>query len=160
MATKTKPSAERDALRQQLAGLGASNNAPGAEQAKRALEKQQQGGSGAEPAELKPAPAPPKATPASAPSKPKAAAPKQPVKRAVKREDDGIVERVSVQLYPEDVAKLDEVADRLRQQGAGRQIPTAWLLRVALSACQTGKGNEQLLSAYDHIRDRTRRGQR
>lgn len=139
MSKTKKPAQERDEMRARLAAMSSSSAAPGQDQAKRAMTNAE---------EPKPEA---KVTPASqeqpadpVPQESSASSPATRVrvskKPAVRKSSGGAVqteqpvERCSVQLYREDLKRLDDVEKALRKQGlVGRSVSTSMLMRVALA---------------------------
>ena len=118
---------QRDAAKKALADMMSSSSAPGTDQAKNTA--------------VEPSPkieAIPKKPVKKSPSDPK---PKPPVKKVEKTSGvatgEGKAEKISISLHPEDLERLENFENSLRQAGhIGRRAPTSFLLKVALAAVE------------------------
>lgn len=162
MSKTKKPAQERDEMRARLAAMSSSTAAPGQAQAKRAMTTAE------DPTpEPKPTPAP-EAQPASTNTQKPAASTSSKVrvvkKPAAKKSSGGAVqgeqpvERCSVQLYREDIGRLDAVEKALRKQGLiGRSVSTSMLVRVALAVFDDGKDLSEIAQRMKELDGRGRR---
>lgn len=162
MSKTKKPAQERDEMRARLAAMSSSAAAPGQAQAKRAITQPDD-----PPKEAKPSP-PPREPAATTTAQEPAASPSSKVrvvkKPAAKKSSGGAVqgeqpvERCSVQLYREDIGRLDAVEKALRKQGLiGRSVSTSMLVRVALAVFDDSKDLSEIAQRMKELDGRGRR---
>jgi hypothetical protein len=144
-----KPARNADALKAQLQAISTPERAPGKEQADRALNQHgptTESGGGVAVAE----PPPVQVLPTKPVRKPKAPAP------AV---TESPVEKVTVQLYAEDVRAMDKVEATLKKYDlVGRTVPSAHLMRVALALFDDKANRSALTQVIESIKAKDGRG--
>ena len=84
---------------------------------------------------------------------------KQSAAKEVDPLDENPLEKISVQLYAEDVDALDRVQATLKQHGLiGRAAPAAWLLRVAVAHFSESTSRSGLERTMNSIKAKDGRG--